>query len=162
MRLVVTRSFVRHAASTVARRSGTPVRGWFTLGALPTERWPLRAALRCTARAAPGGRDGSGAGSGVAPRSLQQSRVVLAIHPGMRGAIGRCLQLGDEGIEPRREDDEIAGILRLVGVRDSGRDEYAAARRDIDVPIREAKAQAPLEDVPRLVIGGMAVQRGAA
>lgn len=83
---------------------------------------------------------------------------MLPMHCGVGGAILRLLKLPDQRIQPRREDDEIARIDRLIRVRHAGGDEDGLTCSDIDGSIDKSKSQCARQDVPSLIISVMHMQ----
>src|SRR5262245_17410622 len=86
-----------------------------------------------------------------------------AIDLGMRIRTADLLKLVDESHEPRRQEDEVSGIQRLVRVWYTGRNEHGFSWTDVHDTIAETKTKHTFEHVPRLVISVVNVEvRGTA
>jgi len=73
------------------------------------------------------------------------------------------LERGDQGAQPRREDDQITGIgSGGVSMGDTRRHEYRPSRSDGFGSVGIPKSQFAVEDVPRFVVGMVDVKRSRA
>lgn len=70
------------------------------------------------------------------------------------------MQLCDQGLESRGEDDEVACIFSGIRVRDSGRHEDRRACAYLDLPIKKTEPNRSLEYMPRLIVSVVDMQKG--
>ena len=79
------------------------------------------------------------------------------------GGVTVGLESGDEGLEARREDDEVAGVgCGDVSVGSTGGNEDGGARAGDFGAVRVTKGQLALKDVPGFVVAVVDVERGGA
>jgi hypothetical protein len=91
---------------------------------------------------------------------FQQFGVEAFVYLPLVSWVAIRLKRGDQSAEARRENDQISGVVcGSVGVGGACRHKDCCSRSDGFRPVGVAKGELAIQDVPRLVIGMMDVER---
>src|SRR5580704_12859873 len=94
---------------------------------------------------------------------LQQLGIEPLIDLALMGRVSIGLERGDQSAQTRREDNQITSVdPGDVSVGDACRHEYRYSGTDRFRPVTIAKNELALQDMPRLVVGVVDVERGRA